>query len=117
MTQEVITKLSALGVDIDVTLERFVGNETLYLRCLKTFCSNTDYDEMLKSIESSDARPAFEAAHALKGVSANLGLNHLYEEVKVITEVFRAGSLDYDKNNLDKIKSEYNIAIDVINSL
>lgn len=117
MTIDQKEKLLDLGVDLEETLERFVGNEDLYLRCLKKLSNDKNYSSMLDAIDSKDASAAFEAAHALKGVSANLGLDKLYFEMKIITEVFRAGSIDYDKDNLERLIAAYNHAIEVIDKL
>ena len=52
---------------------------------------------MLKeSIESGDLNAAFEAAHALKGITGNLALVPLYEPIVEITELLRARQeIDY----------------------
>ena len=117
MTLEQKTKLESLGVDLEETLERFVDNEELYLRCLGKLIQDKNYNGMFEAISAKDPSAAFDAAHALKGVTANLGLNHLYLEMKEITEVFRAGSLDFDSGNLERIKQDYEEAVDTIKAL
>lgn len=117
MTSEQKTKLESLGVDLEETLERFVDNEELYLRCLGKLLQDKNYNGMFEAIDSKDASAAFDAAHALKGVTANLGLNRLYLEMKEITEVFRAGSLDYDSENMERIKKDYEEVVDTIKAL
>ena len=112
-----LNKLLSLNVNIDETLERFVGNENLYLKCLGKFINDTNYQSLKASIESNDVTASFEAAHALKGVSANLGLSDLYREVAEITEVFRAQSMDYDKANLERIDLEYQKVISTLKEL
>ena len=107
-------QLKSLGVDIDETMERFVGNEELFFKCLKKFPTDKNYVLLLDAIKDGNSEDAFEAAHALKGVSANLGLNDLYNEVKVITEVFRAGRMDYDAGNLENIKHQYKRVLNMI---
>lgn len=114
MTQEQTQKLEELGVNISETLERFVDNEGLYFRCLNKFNDDRNYSEMLSAIKNNDASGAFEAAHALKGVTANLGLSYLFEQIKIITEVFRAGNLNYKEDNLNKITYEYERALATI---
>ena len=42
--------------------------------------------------ETMDPTQLFEAAHAMKGVSANMGLDKLSEAVSVITEEYRPGN-------------------------
>jgi len=117
MTQEQIEKLEDLGVDLDETLERFIDNEALYIKCLNKLIDDVNYKKMLDGIDAKDSQIAFDGAHALKGVSANLGLDNLYSEVRIITEVFRSGSLDYDMENLTRIKEQYDTAIATIKSL
>lgn len=117
MTNENVEKFHSLGVNLEETLERFIDNEDLYFRCLHKFKDDKNFDEMALAIENKDASMAFEAAHALKGVSANLGLTYLYEEIRVITEVFRAGSLDFEPENMERLKAAYANVITVIDSL
>lgn len=111
-------RLEGLGVNIEETMERFVENEALYFRCLNKLQDDKNYSLMCDAIEEgTDAGKAFDAAHALKGVSANLGLNKLFNELRVITEVFRAGSMDYDTDNLERLKAAYSEAISTIQTL
>ena len=117
MTEEQKVKLCDIGVDLDETLERFVDNEDLYFRCLNKLLQDSNYQNMLDAIENANAEAAFDYAHALKGVSANLGLDKLYREMKTITEVFRAGSLAFDLDNMDRLKSSYEEACEIIKSL
>ena len=46
MTLEQKTKLESLGVDLEETLERFVDNEELYLRCLGKLLQDKNYNGM-----------------------------------------------------------------------
>ena len=117
MTIEQRVILTSLDVNIEEVLERFIGNEMLYIKCLKKLLSDTNYDGMLRAIQAGNAAEAFECVHALKGVSANLGLQRLYNETRPITEVFRAGSLDYDKDNLYRLTAEYAEATEKIKQL
>lgn len=112
-----VEKLLSLNVNIDETLERFVNNENLYFKCLGKFIDDNNYQTLKKAIEDKSVVDAFEAAHALKGVAANLGLSDLYKEVAVITEVFRSQSLDYDSDNLARIDIEYEKAIKTLKEL
>ena len=110
--------LEGLGVDIEETMERFVENEALFFRCLNKFQDDKNYGMLCEAIEEgTDVRKAFDAAHAVKGVSANLGLTKLFNELREITEVFRAGSMDYDTDNLERLKAAYTEAISTIKTL
>lgn len=114
MTAEQRIALESLGMNIEETLERFVENEALLFKCLKKLLDDQNLDALRTAISERDAHKAFEAAHALKGVTSNLGLSKVYKEIQVITEVFRNNSLDYDKDNLDRLSTEYFRAKEVI---
>lgn len=109
--------LIKIGVDIDSTMERFMNNEALFLKCLDKFLSDDCYERMLAAIDGKDVNAAFDASHELKGVSANMGFEHLYEPVKVIVEVFRAGKTDYDPALLDSIKAAYEEIINTVKTV
>ena len=117
MTYEQKELLLTLGVNFDVTLERFMGNEALFIKCLKKLLADNNYSKLLNAIENSDVKTAFECSHALKGVTANLGLDDLTDEFKTIVEVFRAERMDYDPANLERLKEKYKKAIEVIEQL
>ena len=54
--------------------------------------------ELKESIDAGDLDAAFEAAHALKGVTGNLGLTPIRKPVLEITELLRARTeMDYSE--------------------
>lgn len=82
-------KLEAYGVDVAATMERVANSEQLYLKCLDIFIEDTNLDKLKSAIEQGDWRSAFEAAHALKGVSANLGLQPFLDRICAMVEPLR----------------------------
>lgn len=50
------------------------------------------YEALKAAGESMDATALFETGHALKGVTANLGLDTLSEAASAVTEEFRPGN-------------------------
>lgn len=81
----------AYGADYDATMERFMGNEALYLRLLGMLFQDDNLNKLGAALEAGDLTGAFEAAHTLKGVAGNMGLSPLYEAVCAIVEPLRAG--------------------------
>lgn len=79
------------GADYIETMERFMGNEALYLRLLGKLFPNSELQELGAALETGDKEKAFEAAHTLKGVAGNLGLTPLYKAVCALVEPLRAG--------------------------
>lgn len=117
MALKYINEYNRLGVNLEETMERFMDSEEMYVRFLKKFLADGNYDRFLKAAEAKNVEGAFEAMHALKGVTANLGLGKLYEEVRPMVEVYRAGKLDVDPDNLDRFIKYYAEAIEIIEGL
>ncbi|MBR3031598.1 MAG: Hpt domain-containing protein [Clostridiales bacterium] len=85
-----IEKLNEYGANTKEGLARCMGNETLYLRLVTSLTAQPDFDRMREQIADHDLASAFESAHAMKGVLANLSITPLYEKVCEITELLRS---------------------------
>ncbi|MCR5210118.1 MAG: Hpt domain-containing protein [Lachnospiraceae bacterium] len=80
------------GIDYADGLARCLNDSSLYERVLEKFPADKSYSKIVESLAAGDAKAAFEAAHTLKGVSANLGLKDLYDSVFVLVESLRNAS-------------------------
>lgn len=100
------------GADYEITLNRFLGNEAMYLRLLGMLPKDTSVDDLGRALSAGDLRGAFEAAHTLKGVAGNLGLQPLYEAVEAVVEPLRRQEEDCDYPGLyAEIQSAHKRAI------
>ncbi len=79
----------AYGGDYATTMTRFMGNETMYRKFLTMLFQDENLQKLGDAIAGGDLTAAFEAAHTLKGVTANLGLTPFYEAVCAIVEPLR----------------------------
>jgi HPt (histidine-containing phosphotransfer) domain-containing protein len=107
MDDEVFGKLKKLGFDEKATLPRFVDDRSFYLSCLSSFISETDLSGLKAALEHSDSQQAFQHLHALKGVTGNLGLGNMYDDVCASVEKLRSGSLDGWKGDFDRIEADF----------
>ena len=57
---------------------------------VKMIPGDPNFEKLYDAIEAGDLSAAFEAAHALKGMTGNLALTPLYEPLCRITELLRA---------------------------
>lgn len=89
MDEEFRRRLEESGAEVKATLRRFMGNEDMYLRFLKMFPEDPSYLELGKNLEEGNYEEAFKNAHALKGVSANLGLIQVQSTVSPLVEALR----------------------------
>ncbi|SEQ98788.1 Hpt domain-containing protein [Lachnospiraceae bacterium NE2001] len=86
--------------------------EKLVDKHIRKFRSNGVVDQLLAAGESMDPNALFEAAHAVKGVSANLGLTKLSDMASEITEEYRPGNVrklsdDEIRARLQSVKEIY----------
>ena len=80
----------AYGANYQATMDRFLGNEKMYLRFLELFFQDESLQKLGEALNAGDLTAAFEAAHTLKGVAANMGLTPLYDAVCTIVEPLRS---------------------------
>lgn len=76
------------GGDYDDTVKRLM-REDIVKKFLKKFLDDDSYDNLNKALKTKNMDEAFRAAHTLKGIAINLGLNNLYDISSVMTEKLR----------------------------
>ena len=84
-----VEALKEYGADTGEGLKRCMNNEAFYLRLVKMLDQDTHLDQLGKALEEKDLDEAFENAHALKGVLANLSLTPVLKPVSEMTELLR----------------------------
>ncbi len=110
----------AVGGDAKVVLERLGGSEMLVRRFLAKFKDDKSYAELTEALEADNIEKAFRAAHTLKGVCANLGLQSLYAVASDITETLRPraeGAVDAAKTKLPELQKEYDAVLAALEKL
>lgn len=77
------------GIDLEMTLYRFLGNEEMYEEFIHEFMEDQNYFGLIESLPNKDYERAFCYAHTLKGVAGNLGLDMIQDAASRITEALR----------------------------
>ena len=90
-------QLEENGADVEGTLRRFMGKDTLYLKFLGKFPADKNYENLGMNLEAGAYEEAYKCAHALKGVVGNLGLTPVFEKVSTLVEDLR-NKTDSDVN-------------------
>jgi HPt (histidine-containing phosphotransfer) domain-containing protein len=84
-----IDSLREYGANVDEGLARCMGKEDFYLMLVTKAAEDEKLVSLEKQLADKDLCGAFETAHALKGVAANLSLDPLTKPVSEMTELLR----------------------------
>jgi signal transduction histidine kinase/CheY-like chemotaxis protein len=71
--------IAPYGVNISAGLARFAGKKEMYEKFLLKFPKDTIFETLSHAIQSEDFDAALKAAHALKGIAANLSMDTFAE--------------------------------------
>ena len=88
----IIERLKDWGCDTAGAMERMADDESFYIECLHDVAEDACFDTLKEALAAGDLSKAFDAAHALKGVLANVGLTPIYNKITEIVEPLRSGS-------------------------
>lgn len=89
--QEFFSQLKDVGVDVDSALERFMGNQGLYLRFLLQLPDLLQFDEMERALSEQDQETFYHYIHTLKGTASNLGVSAVGDCAHAILAELRTG--------------------------
>lgn len=101
--EEVLKLLEEWGCDVKSALERFLDDKDLYMICLETVVADSNFEKLGAALKSENVLEAFDCAHTLKGVFANLGLMPMFSLVETIVEPLRSGSIYNLDGNYKKL--------------
>ena len=88
--------LTSYGADTADGLARCMGMEAFYLQLVESIKGETNVETLRSALAEGRLDDAFAAAHALKGIFANLALTPLLTPVSEMTEFLRARTdMDY----------------------
>lgn len=94
MDVEILRKFTEAGAKPEDAIYRFLGKEDIYKKFLKKYLDDTGIGTIKQGVKKRDAYEVFKAAHTLKGVAANLGLESVQSKASEITEYTREKSFD-----------------------
>ena len=116
-TEEMTTSkfYAAVGGDLSDVLERLEDLDIVKFY-LPEFENDPTYEGLMQSLKNGDLQSAFRAAHTLKGIGYNLGLNRLGDRAAALCEVLHTGSVPAPEL-LRQLTEEYCCVIDAIHEL
>ena len=85
-----VEQLRTWGANVDEALVRCLNNEAFYLKLTDKAIRDPNFERLAEALSAGNLDKAFESAHALKGITANLALTPILQPVEKITELLRA---------------------------
>lgn len=101
------------GLDISSAEERFMRNETIYLKHLYKFPYNQNYERGMQMIREDNVLGAFEELHSLKGIASNLSLVRVQSTCCDVVEMLRKGKLPVQEQIIN-FQDAYDAAVQFI---
>ncbi|MCM1328938.1 MAG: Hpt domain-containing protein [Ruminococcus sp.] len=113
-TNKLFKALKDLDVDVEGTLSRFCDNDELYMKFLLRFPDEDRLTPIKDSISARNYEMLLQAAHKLKGTSANLGMNRLSAAAEKIVGKVRSGDYSGFEADYGAVEKEYNLICQTI---
>lgn len=105
-----------VGGDYAATLGR-LPSEALVKKFILKYPADPSHDQLCESIAAQDWETAFRAAHTLKGVAQNLGMDRLYQAASTLCEAVRGGKPLTDDSLLPAVEAAHKEVLAAISEL
>ncbi len=107
------TAMLTAGLDTDKQIARFMDSEEMFLKFLNKFfeAAGPVVEKLQKAVADKDYNVIEDRAHALKGLSGNIGLDGVFQPSKKIVDDVRAGVFDFIDEDFNVIWKNYNTAL------
>ena len=104
---ERIEQLTQHGINYTEAMDRFGGNEALFVRLATKFLNDTHFSALEAALAEGDAEEAHRQAHSLKGVAGNLSFDELYREMSFVSDTLRQGNVNEAREHLPAARIAY----------
>ncbi|WP_310602536.1 Hpt domain-containing protein [Anaerosporobacter sp.] len=115
MNENTLQELEAAGIDVTAGINRFLGDDSIYLSFLLRFPQEESFGQLESAIQQSKWQEATEYAHALKGLCGNLGLNKLFQICSDMVTAGRNGEEMQIAALYQDVRAEYETICSVLN--
>lgn len=111
------TRLTEAGVDMEDALNRFMGKDDFLVMILKKLDQDNNYQLYKMAMAVENYEEAFNAAHALKGVTGNLSIMPLYRILCEEVEYLRHHEYEKAKELAPAVINEYDRVLKIFDEL
>lgn len=113
-SEKLYKELEEWGCDVQGAKERFDNDDALFRTCMELFLEDENFKKLNEEIKKNDFQEAFNAAHTIKGVAANLGLTPIYDAVSDVVQELRGGNLEASKALVPRLNTEMEKMIEIV---
>lgn len=112
LSKEFCDEMRLAGLDTAEMIGRFMDSENMFVRYLGLFFESADtvMPKLAAAKENKDYAEMLPAAHALKGLAGNIGLNGVYVPAKKIVDDIRADYFDDCGGDCESLMKAYDCA-------
>lgn len=109
VTKEFCEEMQTVGMNVPEMIEHFMDREELFLKYYYKFFEAADSVvlELTAAAEKEDYQNMLFAAHSLKGLAGNIGLNGVYLPAKKIVDDIRAGEHSDCGSDFSRLQEMY----------
>lgn len=109
ISYEIRAELSETGLDCTEMIRKFMDSEEMFLKYFKKFFAAADsvVEELRAAVDADDTAAIENRAHALKGLSGNIGLCGVFDPAKKIVDDVRMGNFSTYNGEFSKLLSAY----------
>ena len=94
---EFFAQLNRMGIDTQQALDRFMGNEALFLSFLCKLPEKLDFSRICQALETEDEETFYLHVHNLKGMAGNLSIEPIFDCAQAILVEFRASRFQHKR--------------------
>lgn len=106
MNENLKNQLVEYGADVETALKRFMGKDALYMKFLVKFLDDKNFSGLEENLTAKDYDEAYKSAHALKGVTGNLGLLPLFDIAAKLSEMLRKNDGTVDEATVSQMAED-----------
>ncbi|MGN1339413.1 MAG: Hpt domain-containing protein [Oscillospiraceae bacterium] len=109
ISKEFCQEMQTVGMNVPEMVEHFMDSEQMFLKYLYKFFDAADCVmlELTTAAENEDHQNMLFAAHALKGLAGNIGLNGVFLPAKKMVDDIRADDFSDCGSDFHKIQDNY----------
>lgn len=109
---DIKTELASYGIDYDDAMERMGGSADFYKQLAMKYLNDSHYVDLVAAMEAKDYDRAYEAAHALKGVSGNLSMADLFKASAAVSDALYQGEYQAAETLMPQVSSAHEKAVE-----